>query len=239
MNEQLFEKNSEIDNTMIFVEGVSDLVLLSLLLKEWNGYDYCCDIKIPNKLEGMMCSKYSNKESDLHIVSVGGIDNFSYAYNLMIPVVVSKRTKRCIFVIDNDYNDENITMKKLNIGVKLKANEWFTASIKDDYEDDKKMEFFIRIIPDDSVGAIESVLIDSMRDNEPEITKSSIDFVDGLSNSASKYINKNRLKLKAKVGVIFNLISPDTTFDSLTRKFKLIDFNNESILTSFGFLKVI
>jgi hypothetical protein len=43
--------------------------------------------------------------------------------------------------------------------------------------------------------------------------------------------------LKAKTGVVFSLIKPDSTFSELKEKFELANCNTNIIFENFGFLK--
>ncbi len=78
--------------------------------------------------------------------------------------------------------------------------------------------------------------MEAIASNDKSIVSCSSEFIDNLKADEAKYISSNRLKLKAKTSVIFSLISPDSTFESLTSKFELIDLDAKSIKEAFGFL---
>ena len=236
MNNYL-DRKKDIENTIIFVEGISDLAFLSLLLKRWNNYEYVEDLKVLKPRKGMKCTLYNAKSNNIIIFSVGGVENFNYAYNLLKPQINSSSTKNVVMIIDNDLNDEEKILNNLNLNMNLQANKWFVSKIIDDYEEEKELNMYIKIIPEGKIGALETVLIDAVRKTEEDITLSAVNYIDNLNDIESKYISKKRLNLKAKTGVIFNLLSPDKTFDALQKKFELINIDDESIIDNFGFLK--
>ena len=235
--EDFTDNKREKENTIIFVEGISDLAFLSLLMNKWKGYTYVQDYRIQETKKGMKCSLYTNQKHNIIIFSVGGIENFNLGYNLLSPLIKSSLTKSIVMIIDNDLNDEEKIIKNLHLGINVNANKWVKNNIKDDYEEDKELNTYIKIIPENKTGALETVLIEAIKRNEDDIASSAVNYIDNLNEKESKYISKRRLKLKAKTGVIFNLISPDKTFDALQKKFELIDVNGVTITECFGFLK--
>lgn len=78
--------------------------------------------------------------------------------------------------------------------------------------------------------------MEAIASKDKSIVSCSSEFIDNLKADKAKYISSNRLKLKAKTGVIFSLISPDSTFAELNTKFELIDLNAKCIKDAFGFL---
>ena len=231
-----FERKEDIIDTLIFVEGISDLAFLSLLLINLKNYRYEKDLLQNSLKNGEKCSQYIKDNNRIIIFSVGGIGKFSNGYNTMLPMIKQESTKRVIFIADNDFGDETKTIDKINIDIVNKPNTWYEATIKDDYGDNKNIEVFVKIVPKDEIGSLESLLINAVEEQEPEIVNSSIHYIDNLDEKESKYIKKERMKRKAKTGVIFTLLSPDKTFDELQKKFELINLDCETIKNNYDFL---
>ena len=95
---------------------------------------------------------------------------------------------------------------------------------------------FLKIIPEKESGALEDLIINSLANSHPYITKESCQFVDGLDKNEVEHLKFARTIAKVKVGTIFNVIDPQRTFSSLSEKFEMIDLTSPNILNTFKIL---
>lgn len=162
MSELKVEKSKNKTNTIILVEGVSDLAFLSLLLEKWDNYSFVKDIELPFSNKGMKCSKYSNDYTNIFILSVGGIDCFNEGLNIIEPLIKNTYTTRLIIIMDNDQNMGKELLNKLSFDFDIKANKWIKSPIEDDYKQRREIDMYIKLIPSNESGALETIIIKAM-----------------------------------------------------------------------------
>lgn len=222
-------------NIYILVEGTSDLAFLNLYICKNYGFTFknTLDIKkLDNKMYG---ASYEKTGVELRIYSVGGCSRFNHGYNI-IKKLFNENTSHLITIIDSDEKTKEEIEKELHYDdIEMKCNEFVEYKNTDGFYD-LNFKSYVRVVPANKTGALETVLMEAIALNDDAIVKCSCDFIDNLNDEETKYISSNRLKLKAKTSVIFSLISPDSTFESLTSKFELIDLDAKSIKEAFGFL---
>lgn len=229
--------------SILLCEGVSDLAFISLFLINKLGYSYVTkgkrNILVDGK-SGEHSSWYSNGEIDLLICSVGGCDKFNNFYNKYIQELFNDVEIPHLIVVKNADEDVDAAFKSIAFsGVEFELNKWHSGQYLNAFGFNVNYKSYIRVIPEHSCGALETLVIEALLVDEPDIAKSAIDYVDTLSPEEAKYLDKKRYKLKAKIGIMMNLIDPQRTFSSLTNKFSLLNFSNALIVDCFNFLSTL
>ncbi|MBQ6782552.1 MAG: hypothetical protein IJP63_00920 [Acholeplasmatales bacterium] len=227
-------ETSEKISKIILVEGESDLAFLSLYLCRRYGYEYYHDIDLHEIDKNMHSSVYSNGNDCFAIFTSGGVTKMNSAFGNIKERIFTKDTKYFVVIIDSDNKTKEKIISDLKFdGLELKANE-FTEYQNDDF-DIIDFKTYVDVVPKNRSGALETVILDSIRKDEKEIVDVSCDFVEKLTTEQKKHIKKARIQLKAKTGVVFNLLNPDHTFSELQKKFMLIDMNSPVLTESFAF----
>ena len=106
----------------------------------------------------------------------------------------------------------------------------------------QKLDVYLKVIPVDSQGALENVLIDSISEieNNSIVVNKTCDFVDNIRNDAKKYLTSDRLVLKAKLGTLLAIISPQKVFTIIDELIKTVDWKkSEKIINTFEFFNEI
>lgn len=229
--------------SILLCEGPSDLALISLFLIDNCGYLFEPKGKRKisvNEKNGEYASWYTNGDVNLLICSVGGCDKFNSFYNQYIQELFNDLKIAHLIVVKDADDDADEAFNSINFsGVSFKSDEWYFGQYLNAFGFNVDYKSFIRIIPKKSCGALETLIINSLLIDEPEIAKSVLSYVENLGNDESKYLNKTRYKLKAKLGIMMTLIDPQRTFSSLTNRFSLLNFSNPLILECFGFLSAL
>ena len=226
------------NDVVILVEGVSDIAFLNLYICNRYGFHFVNIYNLEEIDKRMSGNVYQSNNSSqrLYLFSTDGKDRMQKAFENIKPLIFNQNIGYFIVIVDSDQDDPNELTDILAFEqLKLLPNQWIPYQSNKGFED-VNLQIYLRVIPEGKCGALETVLLDSMRQDEPDIVNISIQFVDSLNNDQNKYIKSPRLKLKAKTGVVFNLLAPDKTFDSLTKKFKLINLEADSIQENFSFL---
>ena len=89
---------------------------------------------------------------------------------------------------------------------------------------EKDREFLLLIIPETHAGALETVMLDAI--SEDEYDKNIVDlckrFVADMRTEAGKYISSNRLQLKAELGVTWAIQYPEKVFSLINEVIKSV-----------------
>lgn len=232
----------------LICEGPTDSYFVSLYLERKLGYLYNPEAANKYKKIRKNCTiiYLNGKTRDVLIYGAGGSSNISELINSIVLTAAKNvnQSFRIAVIVDRDTkNDKECYSLVKNDEISFQINKWSDGSINslfllagsDEYEKIPYLSFF-SVIPETGNGAFENVLMEAILDKEPSIHSETITFYDSLSTDAKKYINKNRLVLKAKLNTMLLLIDPENTFSSLQSKYQLIDLDDENIKRNFGFL---
>ena len=147
---------------------------------------------------------------------------------------------RLVFMADTDEGDLEVNLPKC---LALSKEDEFSeeknfATLDSISFPGRKVRYkaLLRHVPCNGCGCLETLLMDAIADKDKELVEESKTFVDNLSPKASKHLGRKRLKHKAKLGVMFSLLKPDSTFAELKEKFELIDLNCPQVQEQFAFL---
>lgn len=218
-------------NSIILCEGKTDEIILSYYLTKMSGWKFT---KKPpfrfDKKDNYVVNWYKREDNFLLIVGVGGKNNFKNIFNnILIPMLIEDKTNiftKIAILSDKDNNtiEYNLNLhkelfKNLTNNFYLKNKEWVTVNYYDKSEDLQEIKILSLTIPNNSQGALETALIQSISENEYDknIADKSEEFINQIYNSkcADKYLKNDSLKLKAHLSTIFSIISPQKVFSEL------------------------
>ncbi len=223
---------------IILVEGNSDIAFLNLLLIKWKKCKYI-EVESDRPFAFSKGEWYESKNNYVLICASGGVDymNAFYRKYLKVQLEDNQKIDSIIVIVDADDKSQQEIENSIKFDkIKFIANQPNSFTIIDGFGERKKIDSFLKIIPNGKSGALENVLLDSIEVDDPVIVKESKKFVDGLPLEGKKHLEHKRMLLKAKTGVVFSLLKPDKTFCELREKFKLVNYKTQNILDNFGFL---
>ncbi len=216
-------------NSIVLCEGSDDLWFVAYYLHKTAGWNECKNPKRFWKnyrlaeLNDKQSIKYFSKDKDcVAIWSVSGKDGFSEAIstitNKFIAEMPADAPEAIVILRDRDDESERDVVSKIeeyfSKKVSLKNKE---SSIYIDEVDDIKVSIAITpvIVPFDKHGAIETVFIEAVKekgDEEAAVVNEANNYIDCLVDSTNvgiKYLNHERLILKARYASVIAATNPD------------------------------
>lgn len=232
-------------NNLILCEGKTDAILLSYYLEKTCGWKHKkapkgLDIKV-SEIRGESAYWYTKEDKYLLICGVGGKDNFTSFFNEKIyPVLIDTSAFSKIAVVtDRDDREEISIIDSFEnsfepIIKNIKNDEWVSNFYENSYRQEVNINFLLVIVPTDKEGALETLLLDAISENhyDCEIVKKSMKYVEEIQPIASKYLSKNRLKLKASLGVTWAIQYPEKLFSFIDEQIKSVKWEESKILES-------
>lgn len=232
--------------TLMLCEGKTDAILISYLLCKISGWN---PTQADKKMNIVVSEKnnesaywYARENDKLLICGVGGKDKFAKfffgkIYDLICSYPRSETFEKIIVIQDRDnesvVNVENYIKNCLQpIAQNIKNNEWVTNVYRDSFGKEEQIDLLGLVIPFESEGALESVMLNSLKENPLEryIVEHAESFIDEVKESAKEYINKPRLELKAKLGVTFAVLSPMKVFSYIDELIKTVNWEKYSYI---------
>ena len=231
-------------NSLILCEGNTDAILLSYYLNKVYGWEYCrkapshLDIKQSEFEESI--NWYKRGDDRLLICGVGGKDKMSTFFKgkVLSPMVNSEdRFTKIVLILDRDDKDVDSIEAHASyvfspVITKMKNNVWTDNNYSDSFGLKKHVESLLIIIPPEHQGALETLMLESISENpyDAAIVKRAGDFVDEMQNSASRYINNNRKKLKAHLGVTWAVQYPEKVFKLMDEQIRSVAWEKSEVL---------
>lgn len=239
--------------SLILCEGKTDAILVSYLLcKQW-GWNVLK--KTSTKISGMTFETseaqdessywYEKGNNQVLICGVGGRSNFYNFFDNKISRIIRLNHQelnfsKIIFIVDKDDREIREIEKEFSNSFKniihhVENRKW----INNDYDDGFqkiKLSVLLNIIPIDNQGALETLLLQSIaeKDDDKVIVDKSVDFVEGIKDDSSKYLKNKRLVLKAKLGTVFAIMSPQKVFSFIDEIIKSVEWEkSEKIFNTF------
>ena len=228
---------------LILCEGKTDAILLSYYLEKTCGWTHKnapkgLDIKaVEEKDESVYW--YCKKDEQLLICGVGGKDNFGnfFREKIQSPIVDSNAFSKIAVVTDRDNRAEESIINSLNESFKpiignIENDKWVSNSYKNSYEQTRPIDFLLVIIPSDKEGALENLLLDAIseEDYDGAIVNKCKTYVDDIQTIATKYLSKNRLKLKAYLGVTWAIQYPEKVFSFIDEQIRSVKWEDSKVL---------
>lgn len=234
---------------LVLCEGKTDAILISYLLSKLSGWYVTKsekDMKIlTDEKDNESSYWYTRSNNDkMLICGVGGKDKFSsFFIDKIKPIILQypneKRFDRIVIIHDKDFDNLDVLEEKISnmfnpIVTKVKNDTWITNKYIDGFGVEGNVDVLGLIIPRDNEGALESVLLNSMQEQDPTktIVQKSLDFVDQIKPQAQSFIPNYRMELKAKLGVSFAILSPQKVFSYIDILIKSVDWEKSETIKS-------
>ena len=227
---------------LMLCEGKTDAILVSYLLCKLSGW---IPIKSNKKEKVKVLTEekknesaywYERGEDRLLICGVGGKDKFSdFFADKLSDVILNYPPQdsfdKLVVIHDKDTDTINDIENKIKASLApiasfVQNNQWVSNDFTDAFGKEIKIDILGLIIPFENEGALESVMLDSLKEKSPEreIVESSERFVDEVKNIAKEFINIPRMELKAKLGVTFAVLSPMKVFTYIDELIKTVNW---------------
>jgi len=233
---------------LILCEGKTDAIFLSYYLEQVCGWTHKFPkedipeefIVKPNARKGESAEWYRKADDFLLICGVGGKDNFgSFIKNKIVPAMIDGNVFSKIAVVtDRDDRVESSICQSfqsiLNSIVSNVANNvWTNNQYANSFGQEKAVDFLLLIIPSDKEGALETTLMDAISETEYDrvIVDSAREYVETIAPNVSKYIGKSRLKLKACLGVIWSIQSPEKIFSFIDEQIRSVKWEDSALIS--------
>ena len=226
----------------IICEGKTDAILLSYFLIKLYSWDYTKKEifklgpeKNKNETKDWYIKKINDNQKQLLIWGAGSISEIPKKLKIiadrerLTPPSASSITRIVLFYDRDDKtlsecsdlaktwceSCDIILTSQLDIGVWSSV----TIELKKDIKEMVSFELMPIVIPSDSNGCLETFLINSFKDN----STSDGALVDAVKkfifdNPCEPYLEKLRLKMKACLGCILSVMSPDWVFTNINDK---------------------
>lgn len=229
---------------LILCEGKTDAILLSYYLERTCNWVHQ---KSPNKhnfkvdgTKGESAYWYQKKDEDLLICGIGGREKYNSFFNekILRMIVDANEFSKVAVVVDRDDRNEQTIIDSLRVAFDpiftvIKNDNWVKNYYENSFKEKKPIDFLLAIIPKDKEGALETILLDSISENEydKKIVKQSISFVDGIQPIASNYLDKKRLKIKAYLGVTWAVQYPEKIFSFIDEQIRSVKWEKSKLLS--------
>lgn len=230
-------------NKLILCEGKTDAILLSYYLEKTCGWTHRNAPKGLNikahETKGESVYWYRKENESLLICGVGGKDNFrSFFRDKIQSAMVDSGafTKIAVVTDRDDRHEKSIVdsfLSSLNqIIATIENDKWISNRYENSYNQESNVDFLLVIIPSENEGALETLLLEAISENEEDkaIVKRSISYVDEIKPIASKYLSKNRLKLKACLGVTWAIQYPEKLFSFIDEQIRSVKWEDSKVL---------
>jgi len=234
--------------SLILCEGKTDAIFLSYYLEQVCGWTHKFSKEdIPKKFaikpsakKGESAEWYRKSNDFLLICGVGGKDNFgSFIKSKVTPAMIDSNVfSRIAIVTDRDDREEKSICQSFKamlmpIMSNVENNVWTYSLYKNSFGQEKAVDFLLLIIPSDKEGALETTLMDAISEDEYDkiIVERSKEHVETIAPNASKYIGKNRLKLKACLGVIWSIQSPEKIFSFIDEQIRSVRWEDSELIS--------
>ena len=231
-------------NKLILCEGETDAILLSYYLGQTCGWAYCkkapkgLNISV-DKMRGESANWYSKADDHLLICAVGSKDSFASFYDDKIspPLRDSDAFSKIALIRDRDQEsveqiEESIREALSMVASDAKNDQWVNHSYQNAFDQKKSLDFLLLIIPPKHHGALENLLLEAISEDpyDGNIVSKSRAYVEAISPEAERYIGKDRLKIKACLGVTWAIQSPQKVFRFIDEQIRSVKWETSEVL---------
>lgn len=226
-------------NSLVLCEGKTDAVIIGYLLMGCYGWELAKkdNSKPPNAIAVSKEESFQWFRKDGNYAAVCGVGGKSSLVKFLNEKVKnyqndqsSDKTFSKILVFrdhdEDEISDIEMELSANGLGLSFKSGRWTTATLHDGFRQEYALRTCLSIVPKDEEGDLEKVILDSIaeREDDKPIVEASTSFVDEAKGKAVKYLPKKRLVEKAKVGVVFALMSPEKVFSFMDEILNGIDW---------------
>ncbi len=230
---------------VILCEGKTDSVIINQIMTK-EGFTYIGSDKLEKKFEFKLTKRqdidYFKKEEDtLAIWNVAGCSKIKDAIQQIEKVLkAGNKIDSLGILLDKDNNDSNDILKDISgnfeKSIDIQDNEWTNYNYIDEYEIEKQLRVIVTIVPGEKFGALETILLDAI-ENDGEEEKILVEkvkkFISELDKEKLSFLNKDRKKIKAGLGVTVNIIDPERTFKDIQPVFESIKWSEYPIIQEY------
>lgn len=228
--------------SVIICEGNDDLTLIQYFLQKAHGWNYIKKSEI--NLYSQTLDKFNNAKdikwlrygdnNFLAIISSGGVQKIKDMVSAILDVNIigtGPAYDRMVIVTDRDEVDTEETFlfeqvnkfNEFNISFEfeIKNNKWQHANYITSIGDSKEIDFLPLIIPFEEEGALETFLLNSIKNESLANDVDKVDkivieqceeFIDRI-DTKGKYLTKRRHIIKAKFHTYFVVAAPKEAFN--------------------------
>jgi hypothetical protein len=230
-------------NSIILCEGSTDAILLSYYLMKVSGWEYCK--KAPGNLDikesefEQSINWYKKDEDRLLICGVGGKDKMAsfFKKKILSAIINANAFAKIAVVLDRD--EKSIDSIESHVSSIFKPvitsminNQWTTNTYVDTFNVQNSISCLLLTIPQEHQGALETLLLDSISEDpyDAAIVSKAGEFVKEMQESASRYIDSNRKKLKAHLGVTWAIQYPEKVFKLMNEQIISVPWEKSKVL---------
>lgn len=148
---------------------------------------------------------------------------------------MSDAFQKIVFVTDRDERADSEIINELYTEDMLKNLEdrrWRNNIYRNAYEMEKMLEVLLVVIPKESQGALETVMLEAIAEDpyDRNIIEKVDDFMQQMSKEAEKYLSTERLQLKAKLGVTWAVQFPEKVFSRIDEQIRNVEWEKSELL---------
>lgn len=228
---------------LILCEGKTDAILLSYYLEKVCGWTHRNALKNlsiqADEMKGESAYWYKKNNETLLICGVGGKDKFGTFFRKKIyaTLVDSSAFSEIAVVTDRDNRLESSIRDSFEslfkpVITRVVHNTWVSNTYKNSFGQQAFVDFLLLAIPEDKEGALETLLLEAIC--EDEYNRKIVDrckvYIDEIGPMAIKYIGKNRLKLKATLGVTWSIQYPEKIFSFIDQQIRSVKWEDSRVL---------
>ena len=235
--------------TKILCEGTTDVLLLQFVLQyryEWE-YDGFLENTKSNRLVRRNVKKNGNQ---IEISSCGGINNIPKEMQKLKDLMENATKKsevfdRVIIMIDHDTVESNrdfleqLSTETAAVFLENQINTWSSWKIINSVLGELEVALYIKSIPEQETGAIESVMLDALDtdDTEQQIINKSREFIEDIAIGQTRYLQKKSRQSKAVFNTYFAIRTPEEKYDERAKILRAYEWKeNEVLKRNFYFL---
>lgn len=236
---------------VVFCEGTTDLLMIQFVLQYKYGWKY--DGFVENTVSNRLMKRILVKEgAKIEIRSCGGITNIveemrRFQEQMEYSTKKEELFNKVIILIDHDTVGSNKEFTdKLNEKLQTSFNEG-DINIDRKWKIDNlvfkeiELDFYIRCLPEEETGAIESVMLEALAtdDIEESLINNSEKFILYIREDQDRYLQRKSLIAKAVFNTYFAIRTPEEKYGERSRVLKAYDWKNNEVLNrSFAFLDI-
>ena len=236
--------------TIVLCEGTTDLLMLQFVLQYKYGWKYKGFVE--NTVSNRLVKRTLMRGDDyLEINSCGGLSNIANELAKLKDMMelATKQEEmydRVVVMIDHDTitsNQEFIQQvnDKIETGfTETQMNVNLNWHIQNAILGEKIVDLFMKCIPDEQTGAIETILLQALGTDEIEIglIEDSKQFITYVAGKQERYLQKRSRISKATFNTYFAIRIPEEKYDERARVLKAYDWENNPVLNeNFSFLE--